>query len=51
LSDSAAEGSVAWNDPEIGITWPIDSPALSDKDRRAPALAEYAKHPAFRVQP
>jgi dTDP-4-dehydrorhamnose 3,5-epimerase len=47
----AAEGSVAWNDPEIGITWPIDSPALSDKDRRATTLAEYSKHPAFRAQP
>ena len=45
----AAEGGVVWNDPEIGIRWPIDSPALSDKDRRAPTLAEYAKHPAFRA--
>ena len=29
------EGSVLWNDPEIGIEWPVDSPALSDKDRTA----------------
>lgn len=47
----SAEGSVAWNDPDIGIRWPIDAPALSDKDRRAPTLAEYSKHPAFRAQP
>jgi dTDP-4-dehydrorhamnose 3,5-epimerase len=46
----AAEGSVAWNDPEIGIRWPIEAPLLSDKDRQAPSLAEYAKHPAFRAK-
>jgi dTDP-4-dehydrorhamnose 3,5-epimerase len=28
----AAELSVLWNDPEIGIAWPIDSPVLSKKD-------------------
>ncbi len=26
------EGSVLWNDPEIGIEWPIDAPLLSAKD-------------------
>ncbi len=26
------EGSVLWNDPEIGIEWPTDSPLLSAKD-------------------
>ncbi|HEB96220.1 MAG TPA: dTDP-4-dehydrorhamnose 3,5-epimerase [Sedimenticola thiotaurini] len=34
------EGSILWNDPAIGIDWPIDSPSLSDKDRDAPTLAE-----------
>jgi dTDP-4-dehydrorhamnose 3,5-epimerase len=42
-----AEGSVAWNDPDIGIQWPMVSPTLSDKDRQAQSLAEYSKHPAF----
>ena len=28
-----AELSVAWNDPELGIHWPIDNPSLSEKDR------------------
>ncbi len=33
--------SVAWNDPFIGIEWPIDGePVLSEKDRRAPLLEE-----------
>lgn len=29
-----AECTVAWNDPSLGITWPIDPPTLSDKDQR-----------------
>jgi dTDP-4-dehydrorhamnose 3,5-epimerase len=36
-----AERSVLWNDPAIGITWPLDgiAPTLSAKDRDAPPLA------------
>jgi dTDP-4-dehydrorhamnose 3,5-epimerase len=34
------EIGVAWNDPEVGIDWPIDNPALSEKDQRLPALAD-----------
>lgn len=40
-----SEGSVAWNDPSIGIDWPfkafgIETPVLSGKDKAAPSLAE-----------
>lgn len=31
---------ILWNDPEIGIAWPIDSPVISDKDRRQPRLKD-----------
>ncbi|MBC3935994.1 dTDP-4-dehydrorhamnose 3,5-epimerase [Undibacterium rugosum] len=35
------ERSLAWNDPAIGITWPIsDAPVLSGKDQLAKTLAE-----------
>ena len=34
------EISVAWNDPDIGIQWPTDSPQLADKDRQAPRLKD-----------
>lgn len=34
-----AEASVLWNDPEIGIEWPIEAPVLSEKDRGAPPLS------------
>jgi dTDP-4-dehydrorhamnose 3,5-epimerase len=39
--NASAEGFVLWNDPEIGIEWPVEaSPTLSDKDRAARPLAE-----------
>ncbi|MDD4526772.1 MAG: dTDP-4-dehydrorhamnose 3,5-epimerase [Candidatus Margulisbacteria bacterium] len=36
----AHEFSVAWNDPQIAINWPIDEPFLSEKDKLAPFLSE-----------
>lgn len=38
--NAQAEASIRWNDPEIGIQWPTDTPTLSDKDRNAPLLSE-----------
>ncbi|HEY0672859.1 MAG TPA: dTDP-4-dehydrorhamnose 3,5-epimerase [Longimicrobiales bacterium] len=29
---------IAWNDPQLDITWPIDQPVLSEKDQRAPTF-------------
>ncbi|MEQ9859655.1 dTDP-4-dehydrorhamnose 3,5-epimerase [Pectobacterium cacticida] len=29
----ADEGCLLWNDPDIGIEWPISSPLLSEKDK------------------
>jgi dTDP-4-dehydrorhamnose 3,5-epimerase len=40
--DPELETGVAWNDPEIGIEWPIKDPVLSERDRTAPSLAEVA---------
>lgn len=40
LYDPPSEIGVAWNDPALGITWPIAEPVLSDRDRRHPPLAE-----------
>lgn len=31
---------VRWDDPKMGITWPIRNPILSDKDRNFPLLDE-----------
>ncbi len=36
----AHDRSVRWNDPTIGIKWPITNPILSRKDAEAPLLAD-----------
>jgi dTDP-4-dehydrorhamnose 3,5-epimerase len=47
--NQAAESGIRWDDPEIGIEWPLDEldapPALSDKDRSAQSLAEWLERP------
>lgn len=51
LYDPANELSVRFDDPEIGIDWPIEEPLLSPKDAAAPRLAELlasGRLPAFR---
>ncbi len=32
--------AIRWSDPEIGISWPIKDPILSEKDRNAPLLKD-----------
>ena len=34
------EAGLLWNDPDVGINWPVESPVLSDKDRNLPTLAQ-----------
>ncbi|MGN0999416.1 MAG: dTDP-4-dehydrorhamnose 3,5-epimerase family protein, partial [Faecousia sp.] len=37
------EGGLAWNDPEIGIDWPIPEgvePILSERDRKWPGIRD-----------
>ncbi len=34
--------AIRWNDPDLGIEWPIDEPILSDADANAPLLRELA---------
>ncbi|WP_306250449.1 dTDP-4-dehydrorhamnose 3,5-epimerase [Parvularcula sp. IMCC14364] len=45
------EASLAWDDPELNISWPFpdESIILSDKDRTAPLLTESAVY--FRYDP
>ena len=37
------EGGIVWNDPDVGIDWPVDSPSLSKKDEMLPTLAKIIK--------
>jgi dTDP-4-dehydrorhamnose 3,5-epimerase len=36
--DPASEIGIAWNDPAIGIAWPVAEPLLSPRDSRNPTL-------------
>ncbi len=38
--DPATEAGIAWDDPDVGVEWPVDEPLLSKRDKRAPTLAE-----------
>jgi len=40
LYEASDEFSICWNDPQVGIEWPIKEPILSNKDRAALTLAE-----------
>ena len=40
--DPATEAGIAWDDPAVGVEWPISEPVLSERDRTAPRLAEIA---------
>ncbi len=43
--DPADEGGVVWDDPDLGIDWPIGAPTLSDKDRGLPRLRDLTRFP------
>lgn len=40
-----AESGIAWDDPDIGIEWPIAAPILSAKDAAAGSLADWLVRP------
>jgi len=44
------EKTIRWDDPEIGIVWPIRDPILSDKDRTGRGLKEMSRESLFTFQ-
>jgi len=46
--DPSTERSIVWNDPDIGIDWPISQPRLSMKDAMAPRLKDAKVLPRVR---
>ncbi len=45
--DAALDRGVRWDDPEIGVEWPVAAPTLSARDRALPTLADAAPPFAF----
>jgi dTDP-4-dehydrorhamnose 3,5-epimerase len=45
--DPATESGIAWDDPEVGVEWPLSDPLLSERDRAAPSLAEVGESLPF----
>lgn len=37
--DPGEERGIAWDDPDLGVSWPVDEPILSARDRSNPRLA------------
>ena len=48
--DPADEMRIAWDDPEIGVRWPVEAPVLSEKDRTAPRLDDWLDLLPWRAQ-
>ncbi len=47
--DKACDLGLLWNDPDLGIPWPVshDAGVLSEKDRKLPSLTELEQHFAY----
>jgi len=45
IYNNKAESGIRWNDPEIGIAWPLTDVLVSDKDRNAQTLAQWLALP------
>ena len=48
------DGGVRWNDPEVGIDWPLPVgtlPLLSAKDEKLPLLRDFVSHFAYDGRP
>ncbi|HXM94414.1 MAG TPA: dTDP-4-dehydrorhamnose 3,5-epimerase [Candidatus Dormibacteraeota bacterium] len=53
--NSKAESAIRWDDPEIGVDWPIKPSLISEKDRKAQTLKDWlesadARHFAYAEQ-
>ncbi len=43
--NSDCESGILWNDPEVGIKWPVEKPVLSAKDEVAQPLRKWLENP------
>jgi dTDP-4-dehydrorhamnose 3,5-epimerase len=45
IYDNKAESAILWNDPAIGIEWPLADVIVSEKDRSARTLCDWLASP------
>jgi dTDP-4-dehydrorhamnose 3,5-epimerase len=45
IYNGGAESAIRWNDPKIGIQWPLADVLVSEKDRNARTLADWLASP------
>ncbi len=45
IYNNKGESGIRWDDPEIGVEWPIQDVSLSEKDRNAQTLAQWLSRP------
>jgi len=45
IYNNKGESGIRWDDPEIGIHWPITEVQLSEKDRKAQTLKQWLASP------
>ena len=45
IYNNKGESGILWDDPAIGIEWPLTDVQLSDKDRKAQTLAQWLASP------
>jgi dTDP-4-dehydrorhamnose 3,5-epimerase len=45
IYSNKGESGIRWDDPDIGVEWPVQDPLLSEKDRKAQTLAQWLSRP------
>lgn len=45
IYNKECESGIKWDDKDLNITWPVNNPILSPKDRDAQSLDEWMKNP------
>ncbi len=45
IYNNKGESGIRWNDPKIGVQWPVKNPLLSRKDETAQTLDEWLQRP------
>lgn len=46
--NSGGESGIRWNDPAVGVSWPVAEPILAEKDRAAQTLQQWLNCPEAR---